>query len=321
MGFASSRRSFPAALALCAVLASGVGPVPLAAAAIPLQSQLHSPDIAGLFGGVLVRDEDVAVDDLMSGTSLLSLGILPVGADVDAVAEEAGGAVLLSLDTHAALGGLAVSPADVVRWDGVAFTLVFDAAAAGVPAGADADAVAVDPASGDLLLSFDATLALGAITAADEDLARWDGVAWSLFFDGSTAGIPSALDVDAAHLQADGTLLVSFDTPGAVDGVSFHDEDVLAFDLGTGDWSIAVDGSVLHFAWVAADLDALAARGVLSTPTPTLAPTATSSATPTPTSSTTPAPALYEIPTLDRRGLMVLAILLGAAALVAARRR
>jgi len=311
----------PGAVRALAVLVIATASVaPLLPAPIPLQSLIHSTDTSGLFAGMLVRDEEAVLDDLMGGVALLSLGALPVSADIDALAEGPGGEVLFSLDTHATLSGSLVASADVVQWDGVAFTVAFHAAGAGVPPGADVDALAIDPATGDLLLSFDAAVDLDGVVAADEDLVRWNGAAWSLAFDGSAAGLEAKLDVDGAHIDSDGVLLLSFDTPGAVDGVSFHDEDVLAFDDGAGTWALAIDNSALHVGWVAADLDALVARGVIPTDTATPTPTATVASTPTSVPGTTPEGQIYEIPTLGRRGLLVLAVLFAVVAALLRRR-
>jgi hypothetical protein len=189
-----------------------------------------------------------------------------------------------------------VLPSDLVRWDGISLTLAFDAQAAGVPIDADADALAIDPSNGDLLFSFDVALLLGGFLVRDEDLVRWDGIAWTLELEGSAAGITAELDVDGVHLVDDGTLLFSFDTSGSVDGVAFQDEDVLALDPLSGAWTLAIDNSTQHAAWISADLDALVAPGIgpTATPTPgassTPTPTVTSTATGTVTPSTTSTP-------------------------------
>ena len=123
------------------------------------------------------------------------------------------------------------------------------------------DAVAVTGA-GDLVLSFDTTVMLGEVTADDEDLVALDatGVA-SLLWDGSAAGVNSALDLDGAHIIAsNGHLLVSFDGSGSVGGVFFDDEDVLEHDPVGGTWELVQDSSGRFASWGRADLDALSAR-------------------------------------------------------------
>ena len=131
-----------------------VAPTPLAWAAV-------SPDVTVTLGGVVVDPEDVAVDNLLGVVLPVDLGSLPTGVNVTAYHLFANGDQLFSLDAAAVLPGpLTAEPEDVVRWDGVSYTLEFDGSAEGVPGG-----VAVDAVSGlgdDLLLSFDAPVTLGA---------------------------------------------------------------------------------------------------------------------------------------------------------------
>jgi uncharacterized protein (TIGR03382 family) len=126
-----------------------------------------------------------------------------------------------------------------------------------VPDGVTTDAVGVST-TGDLVLSFDASVDLGGLTVDDEDLVVFDGVGFALFFDGSAEGVPAALDVDGAHVLPGGTLGLSFDGSGSLGGVAFDDEDVLEYDAGGPTWTLAYDGSQEHASWAAADLDAVA---------------------------------------------------------------
>ena len=113
---------------------------------------------------------------------------------------------------------------------------------------------------GDLLLSFDVTVTVGGITATDEDLVRVHGGVFSLFFDGSAAGIDPGLDLDAAYILAsNGHLLLAFDGSGTLGGVSFTSEDVLEFTPTSTGWALAYDGLAEHSGWVGADLHGLSA--------------------------------------------------------------
>ena len=61
----------------------------------------------------------------------------------------------------------------------------------------------------------------------DEDLVRFDGVTFSLFLDGSAAGVAGALDLDAVHhLDPNGHLLLSFDGSGTLGGYPRAGESV-----------------------------------------------------------------------------------------------
>jgi hypothetical protein len=278
-------------LVVAGVLVAGAASA--AHAATELVSISSSPDTTALFGGLEVRDQGVFADDFGGTLVPVAFGDLPEGAAVDAFHDFGDGRRLFSLDGWADLGGLPVTPADLVLFDGSAHSLAFDAGAAGVPAGADVDAVTVDPGGG-LLLSFDVAVDLPGGPYRDRDLVLWDGGGFSLGFDGAGAGVPAWADLDAAHRLADGNLWLSFDVGGTVGGVAFADEDVLEHDPATGSWELVYDGSAEHPGRVAADLDALGVGEPVS---------------------------VLEIPTLSPLSTALLAILLAAAGLGLARRR
>jgi hypothetical protein len=240
-----------AALTVTAAAAPAFGATPLADIRV-------SPDVPVQLGSLVVGHENIVRDDLHGTLTLGSLGAIPHQADLDAYHRLINGAQLLSFDTTVTLpGGLIARPADVVRYDGVAYTLAFDAAARGIPRGVNVDAVAVR--AGALLLSFDVSVDLGGFRVEDEDLVAFDGSGFSLFFDGSAAGIDPRLDLDGAELfECNDHLLLSFDGSGAVGGVAFDDEDVLEYDRAST-WQMAYDGSAHDPNWTAADLDAVSA--------------------------------------------------------------
>ena len=219
-----------------------------------------STDVTADLEGTLAADHD-AVEDTGSGApAKIDLGALPAAADVSAYSVATNGDVLFALDAGAELSGAVVVTArDVVRWDGAVYTVELAGAGHGIPAGARIDAIGV--VQGDLLLSFDVGVTLGNVTAADEDLVRLESTqpdVWSLFFDGSAAGVPVAADLDGADLvDASGRLALSFDVSGTVGGVAFADEDVLEYDPDGGAWSKRLAGASRFPALVAADVDAL----------------------------------------------------------------
>jgi hypothetical protein len=220
-----------------------------------------------VLGGETVNDEEAAADDLAGAITLIDIGTIPAATDINAYHLLANGDQLISFDTTINLpGGLTAEPGDVVRYDDSTYNLEFDASANGIPSGVVTDAISVDT-NGDLLLSFDTTVALpGNLTVGDEDLVAFDGTAFSLFFDGSGAGIAPSLDLDGAHYLGDDKLLLSLDGSGTVDSVSFDDEDVLEYNLTGGTWELAYDGSAQHANWPAADLNAVYA--IVDTITP-----------------------------------------------------
>lgn len=228
-----------------------------------------SPDVTISLQGV-TADEDIVVDDLLGTVGLASLGPIPPNADVVAYHEEPDGDRLFVLDTFVELPGvptnLAIPAGDVVRWDGVDYSIELDASAAGVPAGSTIDAITREGAN--LIVSFDTTVSLGGLVVDDADLVRHlGGTSFALFFDSAAAGVDAALDLDAAAVSGS-SLFVSFETSGSVvesaTAIDFDDEDVLEYDLGGGAWeiSLAFDASSQASdggagAWTPADLDAV----------------------------------------------------------------
>jgi hypothetical protein len=240
---------------LTAVIAIGFALAPTT------QAEEFSTDITVNLAGTLAADEDV-IEDAGGVTTKIDVGTLPPAADLSGYSLATNGDVLFSLDISASLpGGVAVTPRDVVRWNGSLYTIEFRGADHGVPAGARIDAIGVLAEDGDLLLSFDVTVTLGNVTAADEDLVQLASTQpedWVLFFDGSEEGVPAGADLDGADvIDSTGHLALSFDISGTVGGVAFADEDILEFAPSTGTWSMRYDGSAAHPELVAADVDAL----------------------------------------------------------------
>jgi hypothetical protein len=226
-----------------------VAPTPLVWAAV-------SPDVTVELGGVLFDPENVALDNLLGLVVPASLGGLPTGANVTAYHLFSNGDQLFSLDGTIVLPRGAVGSEDVVSYDGHSYTLEFDGSAEGVPGGASVDAVST--IAGDLLLSFDTAVILEVDTAYEEDLVRFDGSQFTLFFDGSAARVPAGLNLDAAHYLGGGIIAMSFDGSGSLPGVVFADEDVLEYNLITDAWEITYYGSAEHAAWDGANLNAVA---------------------------------------------------------------
>jgi len=112
----------------------------------------------------------------------------------------------------------------------------------------------------DLLLSFDARVTLGGVTAEREDLVRFNGSSYTLYFDGSAAGIPAGLNLDAADSLGGGNValaLVSECHTGQA-SASVERQGVLEYNLAKHTWEIAYDGSAQHSDWSGANLDAVA---------------------------------------------------------------
>lgn len=216
-----------------------------------------SPDVSITLAMEAFDDKSVIEDDLLGSVSSVPIGTVPSPADVAGYAfAEDPAAHLFSLDVSITLPGIPIlTPGDVGRFQGGVFTIAFQGALHGIPPGTSIDAIALH--GEDLLLSFDTTIALDPGFAEDEDLVLADAAGLTLFLDGSASGIDSSLDLDAAHnVASNGHLLVSFDTSGAIAGVSFNDEDVLEYDPLTGTWLLSFDATSLYAEWAAVDMDA-----------------------------------------------------------------
>jgi len=113
-----------------------------------------------------------------------------------------------------------------------------------------------------LYLSLANNQAIGGISSADEDILKFDGQNWSLFFDGSDVGVASADLFAFTFLDAD-SLLLAFNTTVTVNGISAAPQDVLRFDatsLGNttaGTFSLYFDGSDVGFDTTSENIDSL----------------------------------------------------------------
>ncbi len=91
---------------------------------------------------------------------------------------------------------------DVYSWDGAGYGRTFDAAAAGLLAGADVDGLDV-VGPGHFFASFDRTVRLpGLGWVQDEDVVEYDAGTWSVRFNGTAHGLRSAAaDIDALTVR------------------------------------------------------------------------------------------------------------------------
>ncbi|MBZ0090181.1 MAG: hypothetical protein K8H90_07370, partial [Thermoanaerobaculia bacterium] len=148
-------------------------------------------------------------------------------------------------------------PGEVARYTGGVYSIYFSAQVGGNPLELDLDALAVEPATGDLLISFDRDGVLGGVVAADEDLLRISGEQVSLAFDGSEHGLDTALDLDGVATLASGNWLFTFDAAGKIGAVAFADEDLVEFNPVAATFELALTSGSHDAAWAAADLNAL----------------------------------------------------------------
>jgi hypothetical protein len=104
------------------------------------------------------------------------------------------------------------------------------------------------PSSNPLFASFTGGGTVGGVSFADEDIVSFDGVTWSLFFDGSDVGLSSP-DLDAFSIVDADTILMSFNNAVTIGTLAVAPQDVVQFDatsLGSvtaGTFSMYLDGS------------------------------------------------------------------------------
>ncbi len=220
------------------------------------QALVHaSPDKTIPFGGSgdWLADHEVGALSPGLGATWVDLGPLVDEVAVSGFTME-GADALFVVDRPTDLGGLVAWPRDVVRYDGNGYSLAFDGASAGLGDAASIDGLSKD--GRDYLLSFETSQLLpGGLLAKDHDVVRFSATGFSLEFDGTTAGVDDAWDVDAIDFEHVGRLNLSFDTSGVIGGVAFADEDLLTFN-GTV-WTLAWSGAGEDPAWTTADLDAV----------------------------------------------------------------
>ncbi|HSL45271.1 MAG TPA: hypothetical protein VK897_17690 [Anaerolineales bacterium] len=116
--------------------------------------------------------------------------------------------------------------------------------------------------SNPLYASFATSGSLGGVSFADEDILRFDGQNWSLFFDGSDVGL-SGTDVVAFNPLNETSLLLAFSGSPTLNGVVYSPNDIVRFNatsLGTttaGTFSMYLDGSDVGLDTSAEKIDAL----------------------------------------------------------------
>jgi hypothetical protein len=99
-----------------------------------------------------------------------------------------------------------------------------------------------------LYLSLAGGQTIAGIAVSDEDILRFDGKNWRLYFEGSDVGVGS-VDLSAFAILDAGTILMSFDTNVTVHGINATPQDVLRFEatslggMTDGAFSLYFDGS------------------------------------------------------------------------------
>lgn len=172
---------------------------------------------------------------------------------------------------HTFANGLAVEEQDIVTYDGVDFSLLFDGSDVGLANEKLSGISVIGPT--EILMSFttEATVAGVTGTVLPTDVVKFNATqlgattagTFELYFRGANVGFDVAGEaVDGLKLLEDGRLIVSTLSSFSVPGVSGKDEDLLAFTptaLGSataGTWEMYFDGG--DAGWSGQDVDAVA---------------------------------------------------------------
>jgi hypothetical protein len=234
----------------------GIAGAPAAASSYFLSPDVPTDDPAG--SGTVFMPWDIVWHQAGAYTLALSL---PPDTAVDALHQMCSGDWLISVEVPTELppgSGTLYFPGDVVRTNGVAYALYFDASAAGVPAGTNVDAAFLNGGdSAPLVLSFDVPTTLGGTTYDPADLVRWAGGSFGIFLDGSgtTPPVPQSDDVSAADHRVTPVVaqsILSFDVPSAVGTPDFLPGESVSWD------SVLFSSFFLDPSWaISSRLDAL----------------------------------------------------------------
>ncbi len=145
----------------------------------------------------------------------MAVGI-PNGARIDAGTVLSDGSMVFSLDIPVTLEGIPFKAHDLIVYNGSSFDLYFSGSDNGIPEAANLDGVWVSPED-EILFSLDIPCSLNGLEVKDKDIIKWSEGSFSLYFDGSLAGLPSNVDVNAVSSEIE-SCEGDFDKDGDVDG-------------------------------------------------------------------------------------------------------
>jgi len=135
---------------------------------------------------------------------------------------------------------------DIYSWSGTAMSRALDLSVApyNVPTSANVDGFSRVDAS-HFYLSFAGNLSLPGLGAVnDEDVVYWTGSTWQMFFDASTHGLPTSVDLDAISVRG-GSLYFSLDSNANPPGITGGDDaDIYRWNGGSS-YTRVVDATAI----------------------------------------------------------------------------
>ncbi|HEY3174186.1 MAG TPA: hypothetical protein VGK94_00335 [Candidatus Polarisedimenticolia bacterium] len=165
---------------------------------------LLSVESPAILGGIAAAPSDVLeLYDYPGGYAERFDGVasgVPLNVNVDAVFLDGGdaGDLVLSFDVPATIGGQTFDPADLVRFDGSAFSLFLDASATVPPIPPTTNVTGADRRGPLTILTFDVPTTLDGQTFLPGQLVSWDGSGFSSFY--MDPGWPAGSGIDALAL-------------------------------------------------------------------------------------------------------------------------
>ncbi len=165
----------------------------------------------------------------------------------------------LSLNNTTTVGGVAAQDVDILSFNGSTWNMFFDGSDVGINTSSQDLNEFHILAADTILMTFDAPITLGALTADAWDIVQFDATSlgentagtFSLYLDGDDVELDTTAEyLDGLDVLPDGRVLISTTGNPSVSGVSGEvDEDILAFtpttlgDVTSGTWSMYFDGS------------------------------------------------------------------------------
>ncbi len=259
----------------------------------------------GSGGTVTVTPHDVASYNPSTGyfsSALYFAGAsssVPYGTRIDALGMDNSGDLLLSFDVTIILpqaggGTITVKPADLVSFNGTAYTLVFSSATAGIPNGTNLVGATMLPNT-DLLMAFDVAGSIAGIDFTPTDVLELNSGAdsWVLSFDGaSNDDWPNGSIMQGVFAQPAATATATV----AATATSTATATATATPTATATVTSTLTATASKTATATATATSTGSSTPTATATATATGTATATATAAATSTVTPTPSATPTP-------------------------
>lgn len=212
----------------------------IASASLSHAALFLSTDIPVTIGSDSFEERDIIEYEPPDFSLYLSgstLGI-PRGVNINAFGF-LGSDIHFSIDVPTTLGGVDCTERDIIRYDGSNFSKLLDGSAIGIPDSARINAATV-LSDGSIIFALDIPASIGGISAKANDLIKYDGSSFSLYFSGSDHGIPENANIDGVWVGSTGEILFSLDIPCSLNGLEVSAQDIIRWSGGS--FSLYFDG-------------------------------------------------------------------------------